>query len=129
MLFWIVVIPLLFISAFFAIANREIVAIDLWPLFGKVSMPLFVALVGALYVGFLLGALVAWWGGRMSRARARRETRRADAMQRERDALRAQLDAARPRPPAIDMPVRPGPAPQPGQAPVPAPVSTGWPQP
>lgn len=126
MLFWIVVIPLLFVSAFFAIANREIVAIDLWPLFGKVSMPLFVALVGALYVGFLLGALIAWWGGRATRARARRETRRADGLQRERDALRAQLDAARPRPPAIDMP---GAAPQPGQATVPAPVSSGWPQP
>ena len=130
MLFWIVVIPLLFVSALFAIENRELVEISLWPFTGTASMPLFLALIGALYLGFLLGGLIAWWSGRAARARARRETRRADALQRERDALRAQLDAARPKPPTIEMTPRPA-STTPGQAPVPAPVpaSAGWPQP
>lgn len=118
-LFWIVVIPLLFVSAFFAIANRDAVEIDLWPLSGKVSVPLFLALIGALYAGFILGALIAWWGGRPARQRAREATRRANALQRERDALQAQLDAARPKPPAIET--------QPGASP--APVPAAWPTP
>ena len=56
--FWIVGVPLLLAGAFFAIANREEVRIDLWPLAGAVTLPLFAALVGALYTGFLAGALV-----------------------------------------------------------------------
>jgi uncharacterized integral membrane protein len=95
-LFWVVVLPLLFIAAFFAIANREAVTIDLWPVSGPVSVPLFVALVGALYLGFLFGALVTWWAGRATRAKARAEARRADRLQRDADELRARLDAATP---------------------------------
>lgn len=104
LLFWIVVLPLLFIAAFFAIANRETVAIDLWPVFGAVTMPLFVALVGSLYIGFLFGALVAWWSGRRARNRARQAARRAEALQRELDEMKARTEAARPRPAALDVP-------------------------
>jgi uncharacterized integral membrane protein len=122
-LFWIVIIPLLFVSAFFAIANREAVEIDLWPVYGKVSVPLFLALIGALYAGFILGALIAWWAGRQARQRARQATRRADALQRERDALQAQLDASRPKPQALDVQARPGTS----SPPLPAPAV--WPSP
>ena len=95
-LFWVVVLPLLFVAAFFAIANREAVTIDLWPISGPVSVPLFVALVGALYLGFLFGALVTWWAGRVTRTKARAETRRADRLQQEADELRARIEAATP---------------------------------
>lgn len=101
-LFWIIVLALLFVAGFFAVANREIVQIDLWPLFTKVAMPLYLGLICALALGFVLGAAVAWWSGRAARSRARREARRADALQRERDALQVQLDAARPQPPVLD---------------------------
>ena len=47
-LFWIVAIALLFIAGFFAVANRELVEIDLWPVFTKVAMPLYLGLIGAL---------------------------------------------------------------------------------
>ena len=46
-LFWIVFIALLFVAGFFAVANREVVEIDLWPVFTKVAMPLYLGLVGA----------------------------------------------------------------------------------
>lgn len=95
-LFWVVVLPLLFVAAFFAISNREAVTIDLWPVSGPVSVPLFVALVGSLYLGFLFGALVTWWAGRVTRAKARAETRRADRLQQEADELRARIEAATP---------------------------------
>jgi uncharacterized integral membrane protein len=106
-LFWIVAIALLFIAGFFAVANREVVEIDLWPVFTKVAMPLYLGLIFALSAGFILGAVVAWWSGRTARARARQATRRADALARERDALRAELEAARPKPPALDLADRP----------------------
>ncbi|MBL8700249.1 MAG: LapA family protein [Alphaproteobacteria bacterium] len=91
-LFWIVGVPLLLIGAFFAVANRELVAIDLWPATGKVTMPLFAALVGALYLGFLLGAIVAWWAGRHGRGRARETRRRLGDLQRENQQLHERAD-------------------------------------
>ncbi len=106
-LFWIVAIALLFIAGFFAVANRELVEIDLWPVFTKVAMPLYLGLIGALSVGFILGALVAWWSGRTARSRARQATRRADALARERDALQAELETTRPKPPALELAARP----------------------
>ena len=119
-LFWIIVLALLFVAGFFAVANREVVEIDLWPIFGKIAMPLYFGLVCALAFGFVLGAVVAWWSGRTARARARQATRRADALQRERDALQAQLDAGRLRPPVVDAA-----AARPANLPAPAPAT--WP--
>lgn len=117
-LFWIIVIALLFVAGFFAVANREIVQIDLWPL-AKVAMPLYLGLICTLALGFVLGAVVAWWSGRTARSRARREARRADALLRERDALQAQLDATRPRPTVIEQEQR--------TANLPAPAPATWP--
>jgi uncharacterized integral membrane protein len=74
--FWIAGVPLLFCGAFFAIANREPISIDLWPLSERIETPLFVALVTALYAGVALGALVAWWAGRHGRRAARDAPRR-----------------------------------------------------
>jgi uncharacterized integral membrane protein len=121
-LFWIVFIALLFVAGFFAVANREVVEIDLWPVFTKVAMPLYLGLVGAFATGFILGALVAWWSGRTARSRARQATRRADALARERDALQAELEAMRPKPPALEMAARPASS-------TPAPVPAVWPSP
>jgi uncharacterized integral membrane protein len=112
-LFWIIVLALLFVAGFFAVANREIVQIDLWPAFTKVAMPLYLGLICARALGFVLGAVVAWWSGRTARSRARREARRADALQRERDALQTQLDATRPQPPVLDPAAKALPAPAP----------------
>jgi len=120
-LFWIIVIALLFVAGFFAVANREVVQIDLWPL-AKIAAPLYFSLICALALGFLIGAVVAWWSGRAARSRARQASRRADALQRERDALQAQLEAMRPQPqPAlIDQESRPATT-------LPAPAPATWP--
>ena|SRR5690242_17327681 len=117
---WIIVLVLLLVTGYFAVANREVVQIDLWPVFTKVAMPLYLGLICALALGFCLGAVVAWWSGRSARARARREARRADALLRERDALQMQLDAARPKPPVLDAAAKP-------LTTLPAPAPAAWP--
>jgi lipopolysaccharide assembly protein A len=96
LLFWIVGVPLLLIAAFFAIANRESVAVSLWPLADAVNVPLFIAIVGPLYLGFLLGAGAAWIAGGRARSRAREAARRVAALDQENTALRARLDQATP---------------------------------
>lgn len=116
-LFWIIVLALLFVAGFFAVANREVVQIDLWPV-TQVAMPLYLGLICTLALGFVLGAVVAWWSGRTARSRARQAARRADVLARERDALQAQLDAMRPRPAVIEQEPRSN---------LPAPAPATWP--
>lgn len=90
--FWIVVLPLLLLAAFFAVANRETVAVSLWPLSEPVETQLWMVIAAPLYVGFLLGALVAWASGHGARARGRAAARRAETLQRDNAALQSQLD-------------------------------------
>jgi hypothetical protein len=90
---WLVALPILVAVGFFVIANRETVTVSLWPLPEQVTLPLFAALAGALYIGFAFGAIIAWWSGHGARSAARAERRRAEALTRELAAVQAKLDA------------------------------------
>jgi uncharacterized integral membrane protein len=90
--FWIVGLPLLLVAGFFAVANRETVAVSLWPFAESLQMPLFVAIAAPFYVGFALGALIAWGASGRGRGRAREAARRATTLQRENDTLKARVD-------------------------------------
>lgn len=92
LIFWIVGLPLLLVAGFFAVANRETVTVSLWPIAESLQMPLFMAIATPFYVGFALGALIAWGASGRGRARAREATRRTAALQRENDALKARVD-------------------------------------
>ena len=75
LLFWIVGLPLLLVAGFFAVANRETVTVSLWPFAEALQMPLFLAIATPFYIGFALGALLAWGGAGGARGRDRKSTR------------------------------------------------------
>ena len=104
-LFWIVVVLLAAGLALFAVSNREAVALGLWPLPFQVGMPLYIAVLGALLIGFLSGVLAAWVGGRRRRRENRRRGRRIAALERElaaREVVPPGARAATPARPARD---------------------------
>jgi lipopolysaccharide assembly protein A len=102
LLFWIVVGLVAVALASFAASNRESVAIGLWPLPFAADLPLYLAVLGALLIGVILGAVAAWTAGRGKRREARRRGRRIAALERELAATRAPLPAAiEPPPPAL----------------------------
>jgi len=76
------------LAGFFAIANRESVRVGLWPLVDTVVMPLFAVIILSLFLGFVFGALAAWWSGRGARWRARNAERRVERLTAELDRLR-----------------------------------------
>lgn len=88
-LYWLIALPLVLLAGFFAIANREPVRVGLWPLVDTAVMPLFVVIILSLFLGFLFGALAAWWSGRRARQRARIAERRAERLTAELERLRA----------------------------------------
>lgn len=91
LLFWIIALPLFFIGALFAVANRDAVPIDLWPFAERVTAPLYLALGAAFYVGFVFGGIVSWLAGRRRRSEGRRAQWRAAQLSREKADLEARL--------------------------------------
>jgi len=74
--FWIVLVPLAGLLVVFAVTNRQGITLDLWPLPFQVDLPLYLALLGTLILGFVVGVVVASVsaaGRRARRARAERD--------------------------------------------------------
>ena len=95
LLFWIVVSLVAAVLALFVMSNRETVAVALWPLPFAVDLPLYLAILGALLIGFIVGLGTAWVAGRHRRRENRRRGRRIAALERELAAREAQTSEAR----------------------------------
>jgi uncharacterized integral membrane protein len=85
--------PFLLIIVLFALSNRQPVTLAFWPTDFQLTVPLALAMLTAMAVAFLLGALFAWISGLGARLRARRLAREAER-------LKAELQARQPAPPA-----------------------------
>ena len=60
---WIITLPLALILVIFAINNRHIIELSLWPFYYTIQWPLYVFLYISLIVGFLIGAFLIWVSG------------------------------------------------------------------
>jgi putative membrane protein len=100
LVFWIFVALVATVLALFAMSNRESVALGLWPLPFEFDLPLYLAVLGALLIGFISGVLAAWIAGRHRRRENRRRGRRIAALERELAATQAPLPGARENAPA-----------------------------
>lgn len=107
-LYWILAGSLAALAGLFALNNRGELAVDLWPVGPQMQMPVFVALVGALYIGFLFGALVAWLAGGASRKRARDMARKAAKLDLELQELKAKQAGITTQTPQPPIPLPPG---------------------
>ena len=70
------------LAVVFALANREVVTVNLWPLPFDKPMPLYIAILGAVALGLILGAAASWPARERMRRRARAGERRAVALER-----------------------------------------------
>ena len=99
---WIVTLPAALIAVVFAVSNREHTSVTFWPLPVQLDAPLYLVVLLAVLVGFLIGELVAWINGGRARRLARERARRIEALERELAATQAQLPPAqRPLVPAL----------------------------
>ena len=60
---WILTLPLALILVVFAINNRHIIEVNLWPFYFTIQWPLYVFLYISLIIGFLSGAFLIWISG------------------------------------------------------------------
>lgn len=85
---WVVSLPVMVLAVVFAVANRHMTQIDLWPLDMSVDIPMYIVVLVSLFVGFLLGGIVAWVSAGSARGRARSALYRAEQLERENARLR-----------------------------------------
>ena len=90
---WIVTFPLMLVLVVFSLANREPVPVDFWPFDWGYFVPLSWLMLGALFVGFLTGALIMWLSGAKARHRAR--DLRFDKAHLEREVIRLKREVDR----------------------------------
>jgi lipopolysaccharide assembly protein A len=93
---WLVTAPVALVLVVFAVSNRAVVTVTLWPFPVEISAPVYLLVLLSLLVGFLVGMLVAWIGGRSSRRAARAHAKRADSLKREIEDLHANPASAKP---------------------------------
>ena len=95
---WVFMLPAAAVVIVFAVANRGVVLVDLWPLAVAVEAPFSLFLLTALAVGFAFGAFGAWISGARARAQvratARANARRAEAAERDLESLRHRAERA-----------------------------------
>jgi uncharacterized integral membrane protein len=100
MLFVIVAIILCLPLVLFALSNTEIVRLGLWPLDYGIEIHLSLAILVAMAIAFLVGALVVWVAELSQRRRARRAERMVRLLEAQIEALQARPAASMSLPPA-----------------------------
>jgi uncharacterized integral membrane protein len=102
---WLITLPLAIVLVVFAVNNRDMVEVDLWPLGLVVPWPLFVYVFLGNGIGLLMGALVAWISAGPARKLARERRARLRELEHTIETMQARLDAGEPklpaRPPAL----------------------------
>ena len=65
----------------FSISNRSVVLLELWPLPYVVPFPFYGVVLIATMVGFLGGAIVAWFSASKTRRKARNAAQKASGLE------------------------------------------------
>jgi uncharacterized integral membrane protein len=89
MIFLIITFVLCLPVVLFALSNTEIVRLGLWPTDYSLEAHLSLAILAAMAIGFLLGALVVWMSELGQRRRARRAERTVRLLESQVEALQA----------------------------------------
>ncbi len=87
-IFWIIAVILAGFAAGFAAFNQHHAVLDLWPLDFHPSIPIFLIVLAALGIGFLLGGMVVYFLGGANRALRREALYRNEMLERENSTLR-----------------------------------------
>lgn len=89
---WIITVPLLLIAVIFAVVNRQLVEVRLWPLQLELQAPLFLVVLLSIFIGFILGGIASWMAANRKRNAARRERQRLRRLESEVADLRRERD-------------------------------------
>ncbi len=76
-------IPLMVIAVVFAVVNRQLTQVNLWPFDIELQAPLFLVVLLSIFVGFILGGVASWMAATRKRRRARNDRARLRNLEQE----------------------------------------------
>jgi lipopolysaccharide assembly protein A len=82
-IYWSITALVALVVVVFAVSNRAMVTLTLFPLPAALDAPLYLVVIAAVALGFLVGALVAWVGAGKHRRDARLLRQRIERLQRD----------------------------------------------
>lgn len=85
---WIIGLPVAVVAIGFAVANRQDIVLDLWPLPYTIGISVYLTVLGSLAIGLVLGLVI---GGMAAGSRASRRAREAESRARVAEAEAASL--------------------------------------
>ena len=88
---WIAMIVVGILVVLFAISNRSVVILELWPLPYYVPFPFYGAVLIAAFIGFVGGSVVAWFSAGSTRSKARHAVRKASGLEKDLDKLKEKI--------------------------------------
>ena len=89
---WIAMVVVGLLVILFAISNRTLVTLDLWPLpVPEVTVPHYVPVLTAALAGFIGGTIVAWFSAGKVRRKARTASKKASGLEKSLDELKTQI--------------------------------------
>ena len=91
---WIITLPLIAVAVIFSVNHRQPVEIDLWPLPLAIEPPVYLVVLLAVFIGFLLGGSIDWWSQGRNRRTARWRRYRIEELEREVAFLKRKLEKA-----------------------------------
>jgi putative membrane protein len=100
MLFLIVTVIVCVPLVVFALSNTEVVRLGLWPMDYGLEVHLSIAILVAMAIAFLLGALVVWFSALAQRRRARHAERLVRMLEAQVEDLKSRVVAPISLPPA-----------------------------
>ena len=80
---WLIVPPLMIVAAALAVANRGAVVVSFDPLPVELERPLYEVMLGAVFLGLVIGSGAIWWRDGRVRQMARRRRREIQRLERE----------------------------------------------
>ena len=90
---WIAMVAVGLLVILFAISNRTLVNLDLWPLpVPELTVPHYVPVLAAALAGFVGGAIVAWFSAGKVRRKARTASKKASGLEKNLDKLKNQIE-------------------------------------
>ena len=91
---WIITLPLIAVAIVFSVNHRQPVEIDLWPLPLAIQPPVYLVVLLAVFIGFLIGGSIDWWSQGRNRRTARWRRYRIEELEREVAFLKRKLEKA-----------------------------------